>query len=311
MRRHFWILLAVACAACSAGTSASSVAYRKQFLLSVPVHVVYVNLNDRSVKVTVAMSKRGRGSSELASSIVSRTRPTAAVTGTFFDTRSLLPTGDIVIAGVLVHSGCVGPALCVTRDNRARIIPHKFRSRRGRDYDTILAGGPTLVHDGHIALNPRREGFTDSRIFRPNRRTAAGVTLANKVLLVSVNKPISLHRLARIMLKLGAAEAIMLDGGSSTAMYANGRFILHPARRLTNVLLAYESPEAYRRAAPQLAPTVLTAKRLADLASLGRYGAGPGPEDPWYLRIARSSSSTDSPTLWMLGADAAITAWPH
>jgi len=287
MRRASLILLSIACGACAARTLASGVAYRKQVIFSTPVHVVCADLNNPDVKVTVAISKGGRGSSEPASSIVSRSRPAAAITGTFFDTRTLLPTGDIGILGVMIHSGCVGPALCVTSENAAQIVPGKYRTRwQAGNYETVLAGGPTLVQNGRIALNPRAEGFYGRSILRPSRRTAAGLTPHGKLLLVCVNRPITLRHLARIMLGLGCKQAMLLDGGSSTTLYANGRFIAWPARRLTNLLLVYDSAQSYRQAEKQLAPPVLLAKRPQPAASTPNLLAPPPAPEPWYRRLA-------------------------
>lgn len=260
MKKLTMTLLAIACAACSARISSatSSVVYQKVVVSSTPVHVVYADLNDANVKVTVAMSKRGRGSSESASSIVARTRPTAAITGTFFDTRTLIPTGDIQICGTRIHSGCVGSALAITKDNQAKIVPCKYRNEiKNLPYETVLQAGPTLVLNGRISLNPRAEGFRDPRLFAATRKTAVGITPANKLVLISVNTPISLHKLAKIVVKLGCTQAILLDGGTSTAMYAGGKFVSKPGRRLTNLLLVYHTTESYRLAADQLAPTLL------------------------------------------------------
>lgn len=263
MKRAALVFLVIITQACSVRSFAAGVAYQKQVILHTPVHVVYVDLNNSNVKVTVAMPNAGRGSSETAASIVSRTQPKAAITGTFFDTRSLLPTGDIVIGGVRAHSGCVGPALCISADNKAQIIPRKFWDRkRMTDYETVLAGGPTLVYAGKIALNPKAEGFKDPSLFRDTQRTAVGITALNKVLFVSVNRSISLNNLAKIMLELGAVQAMSLDGGSSTALYSDGRFMSRSSRKLTNLLLAYETREDYYQASGQLAPTLISSKQV-------------------------------------------------
>jgi len=263
MKRTALVFLVVIIQACSVCSFASGVAYRKQVILHTPVHVVYVDLNNSNVKVTVAMPKAGRGSSETAASIISRTNPKAAITGTFFDTKSLLPTGDIVIGGVRAHSGCVGPALCITADNKAQIIPQKYRDRKQMaDFETVLAGGPTLVYSGKVSLNPKAEGFKDPSLFRDTQRTAVGITALNKLLFVSVNRSISLNKLAKIMLELGAVQAMSLDGGSSTTLYSDGKFMSSTSRKLTNLLLAYETREAYHQASGQLAPTLISSKQV-------------------------------------------------
>lgn len=269
MRSVVIILLTTICAACAVQSSASSVVYSKHVILSAPVHVVYVDLNDRNVKVTIGISKLGRGSSESAASIIARTKPTAAITGTFFDTRTLLPTGDIVIGGIAAHKGCVGPSLCITPSNRAEIIPQKYIARRmSGNYETVIAGGPTLVNDGRSSLNPKAEGFRDPALFGSAHRTAVGITAANKLLMVSINVPVSMHKTAKIMVKLGAMQAMLFDGGSSTTLYAGGRFVSRPGRKLTNLLLVYESVADFEEVAGQLAPTLISADEL--IASIQR-----------------------------------------
>ncbi|MEN6520316.1 MAG: phosphodiester glycosidase family protein [Armatimonadota bacterium] len=315
MKRAALVVFIVVAQACSAPLSASGVVYQKQVACQTPVHVVYVDLNNSDVKVTVAISKAGRGSSEPAASIVSRTQPKAAITGTFFDTRSLLPTGDIVIAGVRAHSGCVGPALCISADNRAEIIPHKLRDRsRMSDYETVLAGGPSLVYNGQIALNPGAEGFKDPSLFRSTQRTAVGITAAHKIILVSVNRSVSMHRLAKIMLKLGSVQAMMLDGGSSTSLYANGRFLSKTSRKLTNLLLVYEKPEDYMSAIGQLAPTLVTEQQVIARADRPRHEAEDYRYEPengsWSDILARSSKPAVMPfDLRAPGTRPPSTAW--
>jgi hypothetical protein len=78
---------------------ADPVVYQKLEVEGIPIHLVTANLNDRRVTVAPSLTLNGRGSSETFASIIKRTNPTAAITGTFFDTKTLLPTGNIVIEG--------------------------------------------------------------------------------------------------------------------------------------------------------------------------------------------------------------------
>ncbi len=82
--------------------------------------------------------------------------------------------------------------------------------------------------------------YADPAIFALARRSAAGVTPGGKVLLVTINTPVTLNKLAHIMLRLGAVDAMNLDGGSSAALYSNGQYITTPQRLLTNVILVYD-----------------------------------------------------------------------
>src|SRR5206468_7822923 len=79
--------------------------------------------------------------------------------------------------------------------------------------------------------------------------------------MVTVARPIYLRQLARLMRTLGCRNAIGLDGGSSSAMFYRGRFAARPRRSLTNLLVVYDSSNAYHRALGRLAPGVSIARR--------------------------------------------------
>lgn len=247
------------------------VVYSRAYWGGIPAHVVTVNLNSPDVKVTAALAQNGAGTSESFSSMLNRLQPAAAITGTFFCTRSLLPTGDIVIEGTPVYTGCVGKAMCITPLNTVEFVPYIKGHRAGWDgFETVLSAGPTLVQNGAVCLFPRDEGFSDPALFGRKMRTAVGVTADNQLLLVAVQKPIYMKELAKIMLHLGAVNAVDLDGGSSTALYYDGKQIARPGRRLTNLLVVYENQNDYymhRQAlAPQFRkPSVITPKPILAL----------------------------------------------
>jgi hypothetical protein len=253
-------ILIVLATTAGASLDASPVVYQKLKVGHVWAHVVTVDLGSPEVKVTAGIARRGRGSSEKFSSIMNRTLPKAAITGTFFDTRSLLPIGDIAIDGQVVHSGYFRTALCISPDNKASVVSQKRGTKADwSPYDTVMCGGITLARNGKIALSPKSEGFKDRALFRSARRTAIGITRSGKLLLVGINRGIYLRDTAHVMLKLGAVDALALDGGTSTALYYSGRSIATPGRNLTNVLLVYDNMKKYELAKNQLAPTVLTA----------------------------------------------------
>lgn len=104
-----------------------------------------------------------------------------------------------------------------------------------------IGGGPRLLVNGHVALDPRAEGFHDPRLFRIVERSAVGVTRNGKMLILATAMG-SLHTIARIMRRLGAYEAMNLDGGSSAGLWLRGRYITRPRRLLTNALLVLPSP---------------------------------------------------------------------
>ena len=231
-----------------------SVVYEQRHLYGVTAHVVTVNLNDPHIRVTVNLSAGGIGRSETMDSFVARLRPTAAITGTFFDTRTLLPVGDIVTRGRKVYAGPAGTGFAIAADNTVDLKPRRYgRTVDWSDYRTVLCAGPTLLKNGRNALFPIAEGYRDSNLFAERPRTAVGMTRQNKMLLVAVNKPIYLRNMRQIMKGLGAVDAIGLDGGSSSALYAHGKVIVQPARRLTNLLTVYRTVAPSRHVAQRLA----------------------------------------------------------
>jgi len=239
-----------------------NISYSKRWVQGVPVHVVTANLNSPDVKVSPAITRHGVGTSEGFGSMLSRLQPTAAITGTYFCVKTLLPVGDIVVDSRQVNFGAVGTAVCFTADNKVEFKPAKYaQSANWKGYSSVLCAGPRLVSNGVAYVSPRSEGFRDGGIYRKAQRSAIGVTKHNKLLLVTVNRPVHLSGLARIMRALGAVDAISLDGGSSTALYCKGRVLSHPGRRLTNLIVVYESPTKFARIKPQLAPSPIIASK--------------------------------------------------
>ncbi|MBI3944328.1 MAG: phosphodiester glycosidase family protein [Armatimonadetes bacterium] len=251
---RIWIRIGLACVSLGlalgeAGAKNSSVVYQRRTILGLPVNVITVNLNDPEVKVTAAIARQGVGSSEAFQSLINRVHPAAAITGAFFDTRSLKPVGDIVINGEQLHQGVVGTGVAFTADNSVDFVP----LRRGRrtdwtPYEAVVCAGPWLVKDGWRTVRPRAEGYRDRSLYALRPRAAIGFTGHRKMLLVTIPKPAYYTHVSKVMKALGAVNALGLDGGSSTALSIRGRIISKPSRRLTNVLLVYDKPHTYERA---------------------------------------------------------------
>ena len=253
----------------SRGADASSIGYAKVAAGSTVAHVVTVDLSDPEVKMTVALARGGVGKSEPFKSIVGRTRPVAAITGTFYDTKTYVPTGDIALFGTVVHAGCVGSALCIDASNKASIAPPRGTCKdRWAGYETVLCAGPTLIAGGRVAIALKHEGFRRS-LLASTRRTAVGITHSGKLLLVAVNRKASLYAVAKLMLKLGVVDALSLDGGSSTGFYSQGNYLAVPSRKMTNCLMVYSNARAYQTAKAELAPAKLFAKADSPILALG------------------------------------------
>lgn len=229
-------------------SAAISVAYNKTKSAGLWLNVVTVDLNDISVRVTPIVAHRGIGFYESFRSILRRTRPAAAIDGTFFCTRTFRPTGDIVIDGRLIYKGWLGTAIAFGAGRSVKFIPVQWTDNyRWSDYDYVLAAGPSLILNGKLAVMPRDQGFHSGVHFSRRIRTAIGLTSHNKLLLVTTKRPAYLSELAKSMRKLGCVDAAGLDGGSSTGLYCKGKLISNPSRGMTNCLLVYDDICSYEQ----------------------------------------------------------------
>lgn len=223
----------------------SPVSYTRPKVAGVWAHVVTVDLNAPGVEIRALVPPSAR--KERFGRLVGREQPVAAINGTFFDPPSGTVLGSIVQDGNLIREGWLGSAIRIDQNGQGSLLPMKRTSGRHFDWsDTnfAISSGPTLVEHGALALNPRAEGFRDPAVYRPARRSALGLTKGNKLVLVSVTKPVSLKRLAMMMQALGCRHAVNLDGGTSSALYYRGKHIVKAGRALTNAVGVFVNPAA-------------------------------------------------------------------
>jgi hypothetical protein len=99
-----------------------------------------------------------------------------------------------------------------------------------------IGGGPQLLVEGMDYANPAAEGFKDPKVFRSGKRAMVGVSQDQSELIFAVASG-SLDQCAHIMKKLGAYDAMNLDGGASTGLWANGKYLVSPGRQINNALV--------------------------------------------------------------------------
>lgn len=107
-------------------------------------------------------------------------------------------------------------------------------------YPHMVGGGPLLVKNRQVVLDPAAEQFSVAFAQERAARSAIGQLPDGKILLVSVHNreggsgP-SLGEMASIMQQLGAVDALNLDGGSSTTLYLGGQILDRPPRSSARV----------------------------------------------------------------------------
>jgi len=106
------------------------------------------------------------------------------------------------------------------------------------------------VREGRICVNGQAERFRPDVTQGTRARSAVGLTREGEIILVAIEKPgMTLHELAATMLRLGAVQAMNLDGGGSTAMIVNGKLLNIPEdgfeRSVSNALIVYQETQGY------------------------------------------------------------------
>ncbi|GEM_PF-2434536 len=207
---------------------------------------VWINVNSPRVVVTIQVPSGFPLTDQSFSYLVKQSRPDAAITGTYFNMASHVPVGALVMFGQLIHFGDVGTAMAIGKDRQVT-----FRRMLSglvpdwSDNDTVIAAGPTLLKDGVVDIQPEMEKFSDRRIFGSAKRCAVGWRKDGILILAASRNSITLKELAVAFREMGASDAMNLDGGTSTGLYSQGKFLATPGRGLTNLLIAFSSADRF------------------------------------------------------------------
>ncbi len=107
-------------------------------------------------------------------------------------------------------------------------------------YPNVIGGGPLLIRDRNIVLDPQLEGFSTNFIQGSAPRTAVGKTADGTWLIATMHDRVggrgpTLSETAQIMQQLGAVDALNLDGGSSSSLYLGGQLLNRQPRTAARV----------------------------------------------------------------------------
>lgn len=115
-----------------------------------------------------------------------------------------------------------------------KIVLDKEPRLAGETIDALVAAGPILVKDGKNIAASAASNY-EGKIRNQNAgRSAIGVKADGTVVIVTGKATVV--NMANALIQLGCVEATNLDGGASSALYANGRVITSPSRNLNTVL---------------------------------------------------------------------------
>lgn len=119
---------------------------------------------------------------------------------------------------------------------------YKYTNAAGKeipweDVVTAVGAGPRLVKDGKVAVNPTSEGFKDTKILNASGARSGIAIMADGSVMLATVSGATIKEWAAVMQKLGAKQAMNLDGGASSGMYAGGKMLTSPGRLLSNTLV--------------------------------------------------------------------------
>ena len=107
-------------------------------------------------------------------------------------------------------------------------------------YPNVVGGGPLLIRDRQVVLDPQLEGFSQNFIQGSAPRTAVGKTADGTWIIATIHDRVggrgpNLSETAQVMQQLGSVDALNLDGGSSSSLYLGGQLLNRPPQTAARV----------------------------------------------------------------------------
>ena len=129
-----------------------------------------------------------------------------------------------------------GPVVARGRDSVPTLSELGDRHWKKWKMETVVGGGPVLVHDGKIRVTNEEEGLFLRGEKDIHPRSAVGYTKDGRVIVLAVQgrtpgvaTGVTLAEEAKVLLDLGCYEALNLDGGGSSCMLVNGKETIKPS----------------------------------------------------------------------------------
>jgi exopolysaccharide biosynthesis protein len=208
-------------------------------------NLITIDLLHPMVHLEVGLADGEIGAVSTLQDIAEQGGAVAAINGTFFDayTDSAVksPYGYIAAGGELVKRapGDRRTVLLFDAANGVELVAGDTFLDRFAEGGVAgsLQAGPRLITDGKLTVNPVEEGFKDPKILtNAGARSAVGLTADHRLILLTIGGA-TIPQLTEIMLQAGAKEAMNLDGGASSGLYLQGKYITKPGREISNALL--------------------------------------------------------------------------
>lgn len=212
---------------------------------SFSTQIVTVSLLHPKVQLDVALAGNTVGKVQDLKQIAKANQAVVAINGTFFDAYTTssfkTPYGYIVSGGEVLKasSGDRRTIFMYDKNHLAELIPGLELGERFKQgtMEGALQAGPRLVTNGKVSIDVTKEGFKDPKILTGGgARSALGITKDHKLILLTTGGA-TIPQLAEIMKQAGAYQAMNLDGGASSGLYYNGKYLTTPGRQISNAII--------------------------------------------------------------------------
>ncbi len=125
------------------------------------------------------------------------------------------------------------PFLVIHSDGNARFVAKTQEWGRDTGIQAGIAGNPLLVSDGQQVAT--EDGLdAKQRTVKSNR---GAFVQEGSIFYLCVVKTATVLDSAKVFTTLGADHAINIDGGGSSALWSNGKYILGPGRQIPNAVM--------------------------------------------------------------------------
>ena len=102
----------------------------------------------------------------------------------------------------------------------------------------IISAGPVLMENSNSVYETYVKGMEAKMTTGAGARTLIGINKSNQLVMVTTSG--TMAQVTGIMQDLGCTDAFNLDGGASSAMYANGKYFRNAGRALNTVFLVQD-----------------------------------------------------------------------
>jgi exopolysaccharide biosynthesis protein len=147
--------------------------------------------------------------------------------------------------GYLVHYGPnVASSASVFKVGEKAAYKITYRDENGKalkweQVANMMGGGPLLVANGRVVVDPEAEHFTDPKQTSRSARSVrsfVGVNGDNRLVMGTVQN-VSVYELADVVQELGLVNAVGMDSGATAGLYADGDYLTRPGREVPNALV--------------------------------------------------------------------------